>query len=243
MEDREKIWERRGLFISLFYSTTKPPFFLVRLAHPLGKTQRVALNCIEQSREKQGKKKREEKNRGGGGRKPLFFSNSKCPFFWGFLLSLSSELLCFLCGNHIGGCWCRGNSPLQSPSSIFFFSIIIFFFFLIQWVALAPRMWLPKLILHPPQWWKFQRRFIPPPGAIPDWWFWIPKPIQKMRGTTSSRKIVQRGVMGLSAWGLGWFRGMLWQNRMLLGGLLGSLLLQQKPFRDGFLSKQILFRS
>lgn len=107
---REKIWWRRGLFVSLFYSTTKLPFFHVRLAHPLGKTQRVALNYIEQRRRdsKSGKKRKEnqqeqQQRRRNKEQSCCFCRNSKCPCFLVFLISLYSELLCSECSNHIGG--------------------------------------------------------------------------------------------------------------------------------------------
>jgi len=156
---REKIWGRRGLFISLFYSTTKPPFFHVRLAHPLGKTQRVASNCIEQRQRdsKSGKKRKKTNNNNTGENKKqrtknkscCFCENSKCPCFRVFLVSLYSELLCSGCSNHIGGVDVGEILPYNRhrPFSCCFVFVIIFL--LIKWVALAPKMWLPKLILHP----------------------------------------------------------------------------------------------
>lgn len=99
-------------------------------------------------------------------------------------------------------------------------------------------MRLPELVLRRPQYSTLQSRTPLMPRAIPGCRFWNPKRVQRMRGAiASSGRTVQRRVVGLSASGM-------WRlNRMLLVGLLGSQLLQLKPFKDGSLSKLILFKS
>lgn len=98
-------------------------------------------------------------------------------------------------------------------------------------------MRLPELVLRLLRCWTSRRDIL-------GWRFWNRKQGQRMRGTTRSwRRTIQRVVVGVSASGLGWLQSMWRLNRMLLVGLLGSQLLQLKPFKDGSLSKLILFKS
>ena len=129
--ERKKTGEGRGCSITLFCSTTKPPFSPVNLAHPLGKRKsqkglhRIARNRDTEIKKKQKQKtgeEREKKNRGGTKlpfllqfQMPLFLSFAHHALFW--------IPLCWG-SNHIGGCWCRGNSPLPSTSSNSFFFLI-----------------------------------------------------------------------------------------------------------------------
>lgn len=108
--ERKKTGEGRGCSITLFCSTTKPPFSPVNLAHPLGKRKsqkglhRIARNRDTEIKKKQKQKTGEEREKKTGEERSCHFCcNSKCHCFWVLLITLSFESPCAGEATTLGG--------------------------------------------------------------------------------------------------------------------------------------------